>query len=66
MRNTALAEGFTTLDLGVGYRRGRWEVRMNGTNLTDRRDPVSESELGDAQYYRMPARRFDVSMGLRF
>lgn len=65
-RNTALAEAFATVDLGVGYRHGRWEVRMTGSNLTNRRDAISESELGDAQYYRMTARRFDVSLGVHF
>jgi hypothetical protein len=29
---------------------------VDGTNLNDARDPVAESELGDAQYYRMPSR----------
>ena len=65
-RNTALAPGFTTLDLGIGYRLSRYEVRLDGRNLGDRRDPISESELGDAQYYRLPARRFDVTLGMRF
>ena len=49
-RNTALAEPFTTVDVGVGYRFGEYEIRADGRNLSDRRDPVSESELGDAQY----------------
>ncbi len=66
MRNTALAEPFTTLDAGVGYRLARWEIRVDGRNLTDRRDAVSESELGDAQYYLMTARRADVTVGVRF
>ena len=65
-RNTALAEGFATLTLGGGYRFDRWEIRVDGRNLTDRRDPVAESELGDAQYYRLPARRFDVTTSVRF
>lgn len=65
-RNSALASPFTTLDLGAGYRLERWELRVDGRNLTNTRDPVSESELGDAQYYRMPARRFDVTAGFRF
>ena len=65
-RNTALAAGFATVDVGLGYRRGRYEVRLDGRNLGDQRDPISESELGDAQYYRLPARRFDVTVGLRF
>ena len=65
-RNTALAEGFGTVDVGVGYRWNRWEARVDGRNLTDRRDPVAESELGDAQYYRLPARRLDVTLAARF
>lgn len=65
-RNTALAPGFTTVDFGAGYRFNRYEVRLDGRNLGDARDAVSESELGDAQYYRMAARRLDLTFGLRF
>lgn len=55
-RNTALAAAFTTIDAGVGFRMDQWEFRVDGRNLGDSRDAVSESEFGDAQYYRMPAR----------
>ena len=48
------------------WRGARYELRAFGRNLGDRRDPVSESELGDAQYYRMTARRFDVLASFRF
>src|SRR5262245_53184024 len=65
-RNTALAESYATLAASVGYRMGRWEVRASGRNLTDRRDPVAESELGDAQYYRLFPRRFDLGAYVRF
>lgn len=65
-RNTALAEPFATIDIGVGYRLERVELRVDGRNLSDSRDPISESELGDAQYYRLPARRVDVTVGFRF
>jgi iron complex outermembrane receptor protein len=65
-RNTALAPSFATVDIGVGYRLERWELRIDGRNLGDGRDPISESELGDAQYYRLPARRVDLSVGVRF
>lgn len=65
-RNTALAEPFTTLDLGLGYRKDRIEIRLDGRNLGNRRDAVSESELGDAQYYRLTARRVDVTLGIKF
>ena len=50
----------------AGTRHGPHEIRFDGRNLGDQRDPISESELGDAQYYRMTARRFDVTFGIRF
>ena len=65
-RNTALAVGYAELSGGLGWRAGRLEVRVDGHNVTDERPPVSESELGDAQYYRLPARRVDVTARLRF
>ena len=64
-RNTALADGYTTVAAGLGYRTPTWELRVDGRNLTDQRPPVSESELGDAQYYRLPARRIDVTFSIR-
>ncbi len=36
------------------------------TNLSNRRDVVSESELGDAQFYRLPARSLWVSLNYDF
>jgi iron complex outermembrane receptor protein len=65
-RNTAPAGDYATLATTLGYRRGRLELRAAGRNLTDRRDPVAESELGDAQYYRLFPRRFDATATLRF
>ena len=65
-RNRALAPGYATLGMGIGYRSGRYEVRLDGRNLTDQRPPNSESELGDAQYYRLPARQIDTTFGIRF
>ena len=65
-RNTALANSYATLAALAGYRRGRFEVSLRGRNLTDRRDPVAESELGDVQYYRMFPRRFDLSGSVLF
>ncbi|MFZ1614268.1 MAG: hypothetical protein WAT51_08865 [Holophaga sp.] len=37
-----------------------------GQNLSDRRNPVAESELADAQYYRLPGRRVSASVRLQF
>jgi len=60
-RNTAPAGGYVTVSMGAGYRAGRSEVRVDGRNLTNRRPPVSESELGDSQYYLLPARSIEAS-----
>jgi outer membrane receptor protein involved in Fe transport len=65
-RNTALADPFTTIDAGIGYRHDRIDIRLDGHNRSDRRDAVAESELGDGQYYRMTARRVDLTFGIRF
>ena len=65
-RNTALAEPFTTIDAGLGYRADQVEFRLDGRNLSNRRDAVSESEFGDAQYYRMPARTIQAGVSFRF
>ncbi|MBP7622737.1 MAG: TonB-dependent receptor [Xanthomonadales bacterium] len=61
-RNTAPAAGYATVDAGLGWRAKAWTLRVDGSNLTDRRDPASESELGDAQYYRLPARSYWLSL----
>ncbi|MFL5559102.1 MAG: TonB-dependent receptor [Gemmatimonadaceae bacterium] len=65
-RNTALAPAFLTVDAGVGYRADRMEFRVTGRNLTNRRDAVAESEFGDAQYYRMPARTIHTRISVRY
>ena len=65
-RNTALADAYGTVSASLGWRAEKWEVRLDGRNLNDARDPVAESELGDAQYYRLNARRFDVTVARRF
>lgn len=66
MRNTATAGGFASVDLSLGYRTPRWELRVDGRNIGDARDPVAESELGDAQYYLMTGRRVVSSFSLHF
>lgn len=66
MRNTALAEAYTTVSFGAGYKFHSNTIRFDLENATDRRDPVSESELGDAQYYRLPARAFRVNWYTNF
>ena len=65
-RNTAPANGFASAGMGLGYRTPRWELRVDARNLGDRRDPVAESEFGDAQYYLFPSRRVDATLKVRF
>ncbi len=65
-RNTAPVGGYTTLAASLGYRTQQWEFRLDGQNLTDRRNPVAESELGDSQYYLMPGRSVNASIRMRF
>ena len=60
-RNTARAAPYTAWSAGAGYRCGRNEIRIDGRNLGNIRPPVSESEIGDSQYYRMPARSVELS-----
>jgi outer membrane receptor protein involved in Fe transport len=69
--NTAVAGGFLTVDLRVGWRGkaswrqgGYWGVFLDGKNLTNRRDPVVESELGEAQFYRLSGRRILATIEL--
>ena len=65
-QNTASSPGFASVGLNVAYRTPRWELWADASNLSDDRDPVSESELGDSQYYLLPSRRVDVGFRLHF
>ncbi len=65
-RNTALVPAFTTIDAGIGYRVHNTELRVDGRNLGNRRDAVSESEFGDAQYYRMTARTIRATIVMKY
>ena len=65
-RNTAPVGGYATFAASLGWREKAWDLRLSGQNLTDRRKPVAESELGDAQYYLLPGRRASLSLRCRF
>jgi outer membrane receptor protein involved in Fe transport len=60
--NTVRASAYDQIDGGFGFRASAWELRADVVNLLDRRDPVAESELGDAQYYRLPGRTLSLSL----
>jgi outer membrane receptor protein involved in Fe transport len=59
-RNTAVAESYRTWDASLGYRLEHWDFTLTGFNLSDERPPVAESELGESQYYRLPARSIEA------
>ena len=64
--NQVPAAAFVSYDCKLGYGFGRWSVYLSGENLTDRRDPVMASAIGDRQVYRMQGRRIElgVTVGL--
>lgn len=64
--NTARAKAYTTVDASVGYAQRDWSLMLRGQNLTDRRDPVAESEIGEAQFYTMPGRVILLELSRRF
>jgi outer membrane receptor protein involved in Fe transport len=60
--NTFEATGYAIVDASLGYRFDRFTVAILGSNLGDRRDAVQLSELGEEQFYRMPARRITSTL----
>ena len=64
--NSVPAPGFATVDVGGGYRTRSLEIRADLRNITNRRDPISVSELGDGQVYLMTARSFLVTVRLSY
>jgi iron complex outermembrane receptor protein len=62
LANTAPIGGYTTLAANAGYRFDRYELLVSGTNLTDQRPPVTESEFGDSSYYLLPGRSVLVTL----
>lgn len=60
--NTLKAPGFVELDGKLGYGFGTWSVYLTGANLSDRRDPMAASELGDGQIYRMLGRSLQLGI----
>jgi iron complex outermembrane receptor protein len=70
--NSVAAGGYTTLDSSLSYSFNQYRIQLSGYNLTDRRDPVAESELneavtvsGTAGYYRLRGRSVELAVGIR-
>ncbi|HET7174506.1 MAG TPA: TonB-dependent receptor [Gammaproteobacteria bacterium] len=62
--NTVSAQAFVTWDAGIGYRFDTWSLTLQGRNLNDARDVVSNSELGNSESYILPARFFELTASL--
>jgi len=61
-QNTARVGGFITADASLGYVFTNCTLLLSGHNLTDRRDPVLASELGEGQFYRLPSRWMQLAV----
>ncbi len=57
---------YVILDADIGYHFDAWELRLDAYNLSNRRDPVAISELGDGQAYRLPGRSVLLSATFDF
>ena len=62
LANMAPTGGYTTLAASAGYRFGRYDILVSGTNLSDARPPVTQSEFGDSSYYLLPGRTVLLSI----
>jgi outer membrane receptor protein involved in Fe transport len=64
--NEAYMPPYYEWDAGVTWAVGHARVSLVGRNLSDSRHFVAESEIGDAQLYVAPPRRFTAELALRF
>ena len=55
--NTAQVGGYTTLSATAGYHFGSYTLSLEGSNLSDRRPPVTMSEFGSGSFYLLNGRR---------
>jgi iron complex outermembrane receptor protein len=60
--NTFEAPAYAVVDASLGYRFQRFTAAILAANLGNRRDAVRLSELGEGQFYRLPARRMDATL----
>lgn len=65
--NSVVAPGFATVDARIGWKFAKGlGVFVDGRNLNDRRDPVTESELGDPQFYTLSGRSIMGTLEVRW
>jgi outer membrane receptor protein involved in Fe transport len=65
--NTIKVGAYSTIDARIGLKFPHgWGVFVEGENLTNCRDPVTESELGEEQYYRLSGRRILATLSFGY
>jgi hypothetical protein len=65
-RNTFFVDAFTEWDAGAWFEFHRTRVSAIGRNLGDDRHLVTESEIGDSQFYAAAPRRILVEASVGF
>ena len=63
--NLVSSGALATVDALIGYRWSDLQVRLTGTNLANRLEPVTGSELGDGQLYFLLRRRVELTLTRR-
>lgn len=63
-QNLVQAGGFTSYDCMLRYGFPELAVYLRGENLSDRREPVAASEIGDGQVYRMLGRWIQIGVSV--
>ncbi len=65
-RNRFWTPGYDEWDAGASWDHGPLRVAVVGRNLGDDRHPVSESDIGDSQFYVSAPRRVTGSVTVRY
>ena len=60
--NRKLSGAYGVFDAMIGYRWPGLQLALKCINLSDRREPILPSELGDGQLYLLPRRHIDLSI----
>ncbi|GAC1600614.1 MAG: hypothetical protein NVS3B2_02950 [Ramlibacter sp.] len=64
--NTSEGARYTVVDASVGYRFDGFTLQLAVSNLGNRRDAVQVSDLGENQFYRLAARRYELTFTVPF
>lgn len=64
-QNLAPTGGYVKLDATLGYRLGGYRISIEGTNLTNKRPPVTASEFGSESFYLLNARTLWLRLAYR-